>query len=110
MRSCDVFGCSQQTSLFVQQHANVPQLYQGGLGQWVSKQRQMKRRGKLLQERMKQLVDIGFEWSTARGPPKQGAHVIEDNDNQSNQDDASNGTNDDVDPEEESNGANDDEE
>ena len=34
------------------------------LGAWVAKQRQLKKKGKLLPERERRLVDIGFVWES----------------------------------------------
>lgn len=45
-------------------HCAVP-IAQGELGTWVSKQRQLRKRGKLSQEKIDALNSLGFTWSTA---------------------------------------------
>ncbi len=45
-------------------HCAVP-IAQGELGTWVSKQRQLRKRGKLSQEKIDALNNLGFTWSTA---------------------------------------------
>lgn len=45
-------------------HCAVP-IAQGELGTWVSKQRQLKKRDKLTQEKIDALDSLGFTWSTA---------------------------------------------
>lgn len=45
-------------------HCAVP-IAQGELGTWVSKQRQLRKRGKLAAEKVAALESLGFTWSTA---------------------------------------------
>lgn len=45
-------------------HCAVP-IAQGELGTWVSKQRQLRKRGKLTAEKIEALNSLGFTWSTA---------------------------------------------
>ena len=44
---------------------SVPQ--RQGLGRWVSRQRQNRRGGKMPEDRIKKLDDLGFNWDTTRG-------------------------------------------
>ena len=49
-------------------HCNVPQRH-GSLGLWVHKQRGNRKKGKLSEERVQKLDDIGFNWRAVRGSP-----------------------------------------
>lgn len=43
---------------------NVPRYESSGLGAWVSNQRNNKKSGTLSKDRIRRLIDIGFEWDT----------------------------------------------
>ena len=48
-------------------HCNVPQSHPE-LGIWVNTQRSLYKKGNLLDDRIKRLQDIGFQWVVPRGP------------------------------------------
>ncbi|MFA7061805.1 MAG: Helicase associated domain protein [Pedobacter sp.] len=41
---------------------NVPQKWPSGLGRWIDTQRQNRKKGRLSEEKIKRLDEIGFEW------------------------------------------------
>jgi superfamily II DNA or RNA helicase len=45
------------------QHANVPQSWPTKLGRWVATQRSLKKDGRLSEERLRRLNELGFTWS-----------------------------------------------
>merc|ERR1711862_112359 len=51
-------------------NCNVAQNKGNALGNWVKRQRQRYKNGKLSLEHRKQLEDVGFLWETKRGPRK----------------------------------------
>ena len=48
-------------------HCNVPQKSHGPLGAWVNDQRKASKQGRLSEERVRRLDDLGFEWSPRDG-------------------------------------------
>ncbi len=54
---------------YIEEHGNakVPQNWATGLGNWISTQRLTKKNGKLSEERIRLLNDIGFEWAVRSG-------------------------------------------
>ena len=49
-------------------HCSVPAI-QGSLGRWVHMQRRNRKKGKLLEERVQKLDELGFVWAPPPGPP-----------------------------------------
>mmetsp|Transcript_38311 Transcript_38311/g.86207 ORF Transcript_38311/g.86207 Transcript_38311/m.86207 type:complete len:111 (-) Transcript_38311:121-453(-) len=50
-------------------NCNVPKRH-GQLGTWVHHQRQARKKGKLSDERIRKLDDLGFDWGTNLGPQR----------------------------------------
>ena len=57
----------QELAAYKREHGdcNVPQT-QGPLGKWVNRQRTNRRKGKLSEDRVLRLADLGFNWISAR--------------------------------------------
>ena len=57
-------------------HCNIPQST-GSLGKWVDNQRHQKRKGKLSEERIRKLNNVGFEWSPHNSLPTWDERLVE---------------------------------